>query len=114
MKKLICFAILSLISAFAFSATAICEGKIAALSNHVPGGVHVSLEGKNVIKLCNPEQQLYRTTPENCKQIYSMAAMAFAADYEVLFYVDNAPTTSCSDIQSWHAADLRYFVVQKQ
>ena len=53
------------------------------------------------------------TNGSNCMISVPVAAMAFAMETNVILYVDNAPTTSCSSITNWHASNTRYLATTK-
>lgn len=98
----------------AFSATAICSGKVTQIANHSPGGFYVRVGSSNLIRACSFDEQSYRVTPESCKSMMAMAMMARATDKNVTFYIDNAPTTDCASAPNWFGADTRYFSVDIQ
>ncbi len=88
--------------------TAVCTGAVSRLAYHAPDGLYLAIGSTNIIKVCSPQVQFYRTSPESCKLIASIATTARATRKELKIYVDNAPTSSCSDITSWFGADIRY------
>lgn len=99
------------VSAGALADTAVCTGKITAMSSHAPGGLYLAIEGVNVFKVCDFDASQFNLSPAACKHIAGLAMMAFALEKTVHFYVDNAPTTACSSIPSWHTSNTRYFFV---
>lgn len=95
--------------------TAVCTGRITTLGNHVNGnnGLHVVVGNSNIIRVCSFTTTQFTVTPEDCKHMASIAALAYATGDSVTFYIDNAPTTACSSVASWTAANTRYFAVSK-
>jgi hypothetical protein len=99
----------------ALADTAVCTGTLTTLANHANGGngLYVVVGSSNVIKVCSFTATQYTVTPEDCKHMASLAALAFATDAAVVFYVDNAPTSACSSVPAWFGANTRYFALQK-
>jgi hypothetical protein len=93
--------------------TAVCIGKLTKVANHANLGLHVVIESYPIVSICSFNASQFRITPEDCKHMASLAAIAFATDTPVVLYVDNAPTTNCADIPNWHVSDTRYFAVYK-
>ena len=75
--------------------------------------MYVTVAGSNRIRVCSFTAAQYTVTPEDCKHMASLAALAFATDASVTFYVDNAPSSSCTEIPAWHIANTRYFSLSK-
>jgi hypothetical protein len=102
-------------SANALADTAVCNGTLTTVGNHANGinGLYVVVAGSNIIKVCSFTTTQFTVTPDDCKHMANLAALAFATEATVTFYVDNAPSTSCTAIPSWHAANTRYFSVNK-
>jgi len=112
-KKTLVLAALLAVSAASQAATAICAGKINAVSSHNPGGLYVVMEGVNVVKYCDFDNQQFRTNPTNCLHMASVMNSALVNNKTVTVYIDNAPTTACSSIVSWFHADVRYFAMNR-
>ena len=95
--------------------TAVCVGMLTSVGNHANGGngLYVIVAGSNQIRVCSFTTTQFTVTPEDCKHMASLAALAFATDASVTFYVDNAPSTSCTAIPAWHVANTRYFSLSK-
>ncbi len=103
-----CTIILFMTSWNVIAETAVCTGQVTRLAYHAPGGLYIAIGDSNIFKICDPEVAFNRTTPENCKMISSFLTTARATGKSIKVYVDNAPTTSCSDITAWFSADIRY------
>jgi hypothetical protein len=101
-----------LMSANVFAETAVCNGPVERLSHHEPGGLYLKVAGSGIMKICDPQVQHSVTTPENCKMIIAMAMMARSQSKNLIVYVDNAPTTACTEIPDWHEARVRFVEVQ--
>ena len=99
----------------ALADTAVCNGTLTTVGNHANGinGLYVVVAGSNVIRVCSFTSTQFTVTPDDCKHMASLAALAFATEATVTFYVDNAPSTSCTAIPGWHVANTRYFSVNK-
>jgi hypothetical protein len=97
----------------ALADTAVCIGTLTTVGNHAAGinGLYVMVAGSNQIRVCSFTATQFTVTPEDCKHMASVAALAFATEASVTFYVDNAPSTSCTGIPAWHVANTRYFSV---
>jgi hypothetical protein len=95
--------------------TAVCTGSLTTVGNHANGinGLYVIVAGSNQIRVCSFTVTQFSVTPEDCKHMASIAALAFATDASVTFYVDNAPSTSCTSIPAWHVANTRYFALNR-
>lgn len=95
--------------------TAVCTGKLTTLANHVNGnnGLHVVVGNSNIIRVCSFTATQFTVTPEDCRHMASIAALAYATGDTVTFYIDNAPSTACSSVPAWHAANTRYFAMNK-
>lgn len=91
--------------------TAVCTGKITNMASHAPGGLFLSLEGTNLFKVCDFDASQHGISPAACRHFAGLAMMAFTTEKTVVIYVDNAPTTACSSIPSWHTSNTRYFHV---
>ena len=113
---LLAAAALSLLgSAEAFADTAVCTGKLTTVGNHANGvnGLYVVVGNSTVIRVCSLTSAQFSVTPDDCKHMASLAALAFATEASVTFYIDNAPSTSCSAVPGWFIANTRYFSVNK-
>ena len=97
----------------AYADTAVCTGKLTTVANHANLGLLVVVENYSIISVCSFNATQFRITPEDCKHMASLAALAFASDTAVVLYVDYAPTTNCADIPNWHISDTRYFALYK-
>jgi hypothetical protein len=95
--------------------TAVCTGALTTVGNHANGvnGLYVVVGGSNIIRVCSFTAAQFTVTPEDCKHMASLAEMAFAMNANVTFYIDNAPSTSCTAIPSWHIANTRYFSLNR-
>ncbi len=102
-------------SSMAFADTAICTGKLTHIANHANGinGLYIVVGNSNVIRACSFTATQFSVTPEDCKHMASIAALAFATQDDVTFYVDNAPSTNCSAVPAWFVANTRYLAVYK-
>jgi hypothetical protein len=107
MKSLLA-SFLLLSSSFIYAETAICKGKVQALAYHQPDSLYLAVGDSPIMKICSLKEQYFRTSPESCRFIASEALSARALDKEVEIYVDNAPTTLCSQIGAWSGADVRF------
>jgi hypothetical protein len=101
---------------FANADTAICTGTLTHIANHANGinGLYVVVGSSNTIRVCSFTAMQFSVTPEDCRHMASIAALAFATQDQVTFYVDNAPSTSCSAIPAWFVSNTRYLAVSKQ
>jgi hypothetical protein len=108
-------ATIACITQIANADTAVCTGKITTLGNHVNGnnGLHVVVGNSNIIRVCSFTTPQFTVTPDDCKHMASIAALAYATGDSVTFYIDNAPTTACTSVPSWFMANTRYFAVSK-
>jgi hypothetical protein len=99
----------------AIADTAVCTGKITTLGNHVNGnnGLHVVVGNSNIIRVCSFTTTQFTVTPEDCRHIASIAALAYATGDSVTFYIDNAPSNLCSSVPGWHTANTRFFALSK-
>ena len=95
--------------------TAICTGPLTLVANHANGinGLYVAVGSSNSIRVCSFNVTQFTVTAEDCKNMASIAALAFATQDPVTFYVDNAPSTACSSIPALFVANTRYFAVSK-
>ncbi|MEO8018731.1 MAG: hypothetical protein ABI769_13025 [Pseudomonadota bacterium] len=95
--------------------TAVCNGKLTTVGNHANGinGLYVVVGDSNIIRVCNFAATQFTVTVDDCKHMASLAALAFATEASVTFYIDNAPSTVCSAIPGWFVANTRYFSVNK-
>jgi len=107
------FIVLIITSVSSHAATAVCTGTVSRLAFHVPDGLYLAIGSTKIFKVCSPQVEFYRTSPESCKLIASIATIARATGKQLQIHIDNAPTTSCSDITDWFEADIR-FVELKQ
>jgi hypothetical protein len=98
----------SALSTNVLAATAVCTGKVERLAYHQPDGLFIKLSSTNIIKMCDLKAQFYRTSPESCQLIASLATMARATDKSLQIYVDNAPEANCLSMVSWFSADMRF------
>ena len=112
MKSLVCIMLLML-SLEVNAETAVCTGDVSHLAYHAPDGLYLAIGDSAIFKVCSPENQYHRTSAGNCKFIASLATTARVTGKQLQVYIDNAPTTSCSDITPWFGADVR-FVELKQ
>ncbi|MEC4729053.1 hypothetical protein HWQ46_26425 [Shewanella sp. D64] len=112
MNKLIVL-IFSLLTSNVMAATAICTGKVDRLAYHQPDGLYLRVADSGIMKVCNPQVKFYRTSPESCKLIATLATTARATDKSVQIYIDNAPGTNCSSITNWFSADIRFVELLK-
>jgi len=112
LKNLILF-LISALSLSVAAETAICTGKVEKIAYHQPDGFYLKLGGSGIMKICDPQTKVYRTSPESCKLIVSLATTARATDKSLQIYIDNAPGTSCSSITAWHSADVRFVELLK-
>ena len=95
--------------------TAVCSGKVITLANHANGinGLYVVVGSSNIIRVCSFTTSQFTVTPEDCRHLASIAALAYATGDGVTFYIDNAPATGCSSVPAWFVANTRYFAVSK-
>lgn len=95
--------------------TAVCTGPVSTVAHHANGlnGLYVVVGSSNVIRVCSFTATQFTVAPEDCKHMASLAALAFATDTAVVFYIDNAPSTACSSVPAWFTANTRYFALQK-
>lgn len=117
MKKLITniiFISCSISYQLCFADVATCTGKVNKLANEVPNGFYMSLADSGYMKICNPEQDSFLVTPQNCKHIASLAALAYATGKDLTVIVQNAPGANCSDIPDNHDADVSYVAIEPQ
>lgn len=99
---------------FALNAeTAVCTGNVNRIAYHAPDGFYLAIGNTTIFKVCSPQNQYFRTSPESCKLIASLATTARATGKELQVYIDNAPTTSCTDITAWFGADVRFVELKK-
>lgn len=96
--------------------TAVCSGKLTKLANHANGGngLYVVVGDSTIIRVCSFTASQFTVTPDDCKHMASVAALAYATGDTVTFYIDNAPSTVCSAVPGWFVANTRYFAVSKQ
>jgi hypothetical protein len=106
--RVLFFIVLIITSISANAATAVCTGTVTRLAFHVPDGLFLAVGNTKIFKVCSPQVAFFRTSPESCKLIASIATTARVTGKELQIYVDNAPTTSCSDITAWFDADIRF------
>ena len=102
--------VFALYSQFSMAGDLVCDKKIAEIGNHAPGGLYIRQEsgGLPTVKLCSFTEKSFRTSPEDCKQIASNAAMAYAMGKSFKVHVDGVDETSCGDIPNWTTLDVRY------
>lgn len=112
MKKLIILTF-SLFSLNALAATAVCTGKVERIAYHQPDGLYLKVADSGIMKVCSPQINFFRTSPENCKLIASLATTARATDKKIQIYIDNAPGTECSSVKNWFSADIRFVELLK-
>jgi len=103
-----------LMATLSFAEVVTCTGKVNQLSNDVPDGFFMSVADSGVIKICNPEQDSHSVTPQNCKHIASLAALAYATGKNLTVTVDNAPTTQCAGLPDDHDSDISYVGILPQ
>lgn len=113
MKKGLIFFSLVFCGFNASAETAICTGSVERLAYHQPDGLWLALGSTPIFKVCSPESLFKRTSPENCRFIASLVTTARATGKNLSVYIDNAPTTSCSDIPNWFEADVRFVELLK-
>ena len=60
--------------------TAVCTGPLTTVANHANGvnGLYVIVGGSNIIRVCSFTAAQFTVTPEDCKHMASLAALAFA------------------------------------
>ena len=97
----------------AVAATAVCTGNITTVANHAGLGLLLVVGTNNVVSVCSFNSTQFSITPEDCKHMASLAALAFATDVPVVLYVDNPPTINCNEIPNWYVANTRYLALQK-
>jgi hypothetical protein len=101
-----------LLSLFSFTLTAketaICTAKVTRLAYHNPDGLYLAIGSSKIFKVCSLKNQFFRTSPESCKMILSIALTAKITGRTLRIYIDNAPTTICADIIAWYRADVRF------
>lgn len=105
--RLIC-ALLCICSLPAIAETAICTGPVKTFAYHQPDGLYLAIGDSNIMKVCSPKELFFRTSPESCRLIASQALTPRSLGKSLIVYVDNASSTSCSQITNWFAADVRY------
>lgn len=98
-------------STAAHADSASCQGRITAIANHTPGSLYIALTTMAMVRVCDFDADHNGLSPADCRHIASMAALAVATEKEVAIIVDNAPTTNCASIPSWHSASTRYFLL---
>jgi hypothetical protein len=92
------------------AATAVCTGPVTQIAYHVPDGLYLKIGTSAIFKVCSYNAAQFRVTPEGCRAMTAMALSAKLLGTVATLYVDNAPTTICQDIPSFHVSDTRYFV----
>lgn len=112
MKTLIISSLLA--SPLCYADVISCTGKVNQLSNQVPNGFYMSVADSGNMQICNPEQDTFSVTPQNCKHIASLAALAYATGKELTVTIENAPGANCSDITDDYDADISYVGIQQQ
>jgi hypothetical protein len=95
------------------AATAVCTGAVERIAYHQPDGLYLKIADSGIMKVCDPQQAFFRTSPESCKLIATLATTARATDKQIQIYVDNAPDANCSSIPSWFGADVRFVELLK-
>lgn len=91
--------------------TAVCDGQITYNAQHSPGHLVVGVGGGPTIRVCSFNEPQYSISAAGCKHMAAIAMLALSTGKRVVLYVDNAPSTSCTDIPNWHISDTRYFYV---
>lgn len=102
------------VSPLCYAEVVSCTGKVNQLSNQVPNGFYMSVADSGNMQICNPEQDTFSVTPQNCKHIASLAALAYATGKDLTVTVENAPGANCSDITDDYDADISYVGIQQQ
>jgi hypothetical protein len=106
--KILLFVVLTVLSISANAVTAVCTGTVSRLAYHAPDGLYLVIGNSTIFKVCSPQVQVHRTSPESCKMIASLATTAKITGKQLQVVIDNAPTTSCADITDWFSADIRF------
>ncbi len=91
-----------------FAGSVYCTGKLTDVAYHEPGGLYLTIGSNKIFKVCDPSAQFFRTNPENCKMVLSMALAVRMSNKQITVLVDNAPGSDCASIPSWFGADVRF------
>lgn len=99
--------------ASAQSYTNICVGEVERIAYHQPDGLYLKVGNSGIMKICSPEGQYYRTGPESCKLIATLATTARATGKQLEIYIDESPFASCESIPDWSGANVRFVELYK-
>lgn len=97
----------------AHAETAICQGIVTTTAQHAPGYLVVTVGGSRPILVCSFNEQQHSISAAGCRHMAAVAMLAVTTGKVVTLYVDNAPTTGCTDIPSWHVSNTRYFNINQ-
>jgi hypothetical protein len=99
----------------ASAVTAVCVGKVTTIANHANGqnGLVVVINTNPAVRVCSFTAAQFTVTPEDCKHMASIAALAFAMDTNVVLYVDNAASTDCTLLANYFISNTRFFGTER-
>ena len=111
--RVFCSLFISLMAFNAMAESLTCTGKVERIAYHQPDSFYLKVGDSAIMKVCDAQEKFFRTNPEGCKLIISLATTARATNKDVGLTIDNAPSSSCSSISNWAQVDVRFFEILK-
>ncbi len=107
-SKLIALFCSMLVSQQSLAAQAVCVGPISQITQSNGKVIIFVGAGSQIgINICSLDTTMNLTTPAQCKSYLNQIYLAYALQKTVDLWIMNAPTTSCSSITNWFAADVQ-------